>query len=86
MRLLIVIVCSLLLSGCTSAAVETDPAKLVGKAATVSELPGTVATGVPTRIATGKPEPVAIETPAVVAAPVAPIPRPACRPIATASA
>ena len=56
-----------------SAAVETDPAKLVGKAATVSELPGTVATGVPTRIATGKPEPVAIETPAAVAAPVAPV-------------
>jgi N-acetylmuramoyl-L-alanine amidase len=63
-----------------SAAVETDPAKLVGKAATVSELPGTVATGVPTRIATGKPEPVAIETPAVVAAPVAPTPRQVMQP------
>ena len=53
----------------SSAAVETDPGKLVGKAATVSELPGTVATGVPTRIATGKPEPIASET-ATVAAPV----------------
>jgi N-acetylmuramoyl-L-alanine amidase len=53
----------------SSAAVETDPGKVVGKAATVSELPGTVATGVPTRIATGKPEPVASDTP-VVAAPI----------------
>ena len=59
-----------------SAAVETDPGKLVGKAATVSELPGTVASGVPTRIATGKPEPMPSETPAVAA----PIPRPAMQP------
>ncbi|GHB96781.1 N-acetylmuramoyl-L-alanine amidase [Thermomonas carbonis] len=55
-----------------SAAVETDPGKVVGKAATVSELPGTVATGVPTRVATGKPEPMPTETPAAAA----PIPRP----------
>ena len=60
----------------SSAAVETDPGKLVGKAAIVSELPGTVATGIPTRIATGKPEPVASDT-ASIPAPVAPIPRPA---------
>ena len=60
----------------SSAAVETDPGKVVGKAAIVSELPGTVATGVPTRIATGKPEPVAVETAAVVA-PVVLVPRPA---------
>ena len=58
----------------SSAAVETDPGKLVGKAATVSELPGTVATGIPTRIATGKPEPVAAET-ASMPQPVAPAPR-----------
>lgn len=32
--------------------------KTIDKAATVSPLPGTIATGVPTRIATGKPEPV----------------------------
>jgi len=63
----------------SSAAVETDPGKLVGKAATVSELPGTVATGIPTRVATGKPEPVAGET-ALLPAPVAPIPRPAMQP------
>ena len=63
----------------SSAAVETDPAKLVGKAATVSELPGTVATGVPTRIATGKPEPMAAEAAPVVAA-VAPAPRPVMQP------
>lgn len=63
----------------SSAAVETDPAKVIGKAATVSELPGTVATGVPTRIATGRPEPVAIETLAV-ATPVAPGPRPVMQP------
>ena len=62
-----------------SAAVETDPGKLVGKAATVSELPGTVATGIPTRIATGKPEPVAAET-APIVAPVAPAPRPIMQP------
>jgi N-acetylmuramoyl-L-alanine amidase len=66
----------------TAAVVETDPGKVVGNAATVSELPGTVATGIPTRIATGKPEPVAVQTPVVVApgapgAPVAPVPRPA---------
>ncbi len=60
----------------SSAAVETDPGKLVGKAAIVSELPGTVATGIPTRIATGKQEPVASDT-ASIPAPVAPIPRPA---------
>ena len=62
-----------------SAAVETDPGKLVGKAATVSELPGTVATGIPTRIATGKPEPVAAET-APVVAPVTPVSRPVMQP------
>jgi N-acetylmuramoyl-L-alanine amidase len=44
------------------------PAKRIDQAATVSPLPGTVATGVPTRIATGKPEPVAPEP----AAPVVP--------------
>lgn len=60
----------------SSADVPTDPGKLVGKAATVSELPGTVATGVPTRIATGKPEPVEAEPPAVVA----PAPRPTMQP------
>jgi len=38
--------------------------KTVDKAATISPLPGTIATGVPTRIATGKPEPVAPATPA----------------------
>ena len=59
-----------------SAAVETDPGKRVGKAATVSELPGTVATGIPTRIATGKPEPVPAETPAIATS----IPRPAMQP------
>lgn len=59
-----------------SAAVETGPGKVVSPAATVSELPGTVATGVPTRIATGKPEPVADET----LAPAAPAPRPAMQP------
>ena len=66
----------------SSAAVETDPAKLVGKAATVSELPGTVATGVPTRIATGKPESMAAETASILApvAPATPIPRPAMQP------
>ena len=62
-----------------SAAVETDPGKLVGKAATVSELPGTVATGIPTRIATGRPEPVAAET-APIVAPVATAPRPIMQP------
>ena len=60
----------------SSAAVETDPAKLVGKAATVSELPGTVATGIPTRIATGKPEPVTPDLP--IDSPIAP---PAPRPV-----
>ncbi len=59
-----------------SAAVETDPGKRVGKAATVSELPGTVATGIPTRIATGKPEPMPAETPAIATS----IPRPAMQP------
>lgn len=63
----------------STAAVETDPGKVVGKAATVSELPGTVATGIPTRIATGKPEPVGGETPVAIA-PVAPVPRPAMQP------
>ena len=63
----------------SAAAVETNPAKLVGKAATVSELPGTVATGIPTRIATGKPEPAAADTVAVVA-PVVPAPRPVMQP------
>lgn len=62
----------------SSAAVETGPAKLVGKAATVSELPGTVATGIPTRIATGKPEPVAAETASMPS--VAPVPRPVMQP------
>ena len=59
-----------------SAAVETDPGKRVGKAATVSELPGTVATGIPTRIATGKSEPMPAEIPAIAAS----IPRPAMQP------
>ena len=56
-----------------SATVATDPGKQIDKAATVSELPGTVATGVPTRIATGKPEPIAADPPAVAAS----VPRPA---------
>ncbi|HSD16301.1 MAG TPA: N-acetylmuramoyl-L-alanine amidase [Thermomonas sp.] len=63
----------------SSAAVETHPGTVVGKAATVSELPGTVATGIPTRIATGKPEPVTVETPVAIA-PVAPAPRSAMQP------
>lgn len=37
----------------------------IDKAATVSPLPGTIATGIPTRIATGKPEPVVPAPPAV---------------------
>ena len=65
----------------SSTDVETDPAKILGKAATVSELPGTVARGVPTRIATGKPEPVVAESAVVVAAPAdVPAPRPAMQP------
>lgn len=54
------------------ASVESDPAKVVGKAATVSELPGTVATGIPTRIATGRPESAAAELPVnpVMTAPI----------------
>jgi N-acetylmuramoyl-L-alanine amidase len=71
----------------SSATIEADPGKLVGDAATVSELPGTVATGIPTRIATGKPEPVAADT-ASVAAPVAMAPRvpmqPGMRPLVIA--
>ena len=59
-----------------SAAVETYPGKRVGKAATVSELPGTVATGTPTRIATGTPKPMPAETPAIATS----IPRPAMQP------
>lgn len=39
--------------------------KTIDKAATVSPLPGTIATGVPTRIATGKPEPVVPATQAI---------------------
>lgn len=38
---------------------EVVPDKRIDPAATLSQLPGTIATGVPTRIATGKPEPVA---------------------------
>lgn len=45
--------------------------KTIDKAATVSPLPGTVATGIPTRIATGKPEPV-MPAPQAAEAPVAP--------------
>ncbi|WP_240906272.1 N-acetylmuramoyl-L-alanine amidase [Thermomonas sp. HDW16] len=41
----------------TVPATAGTPDKGIDKAATVSQLPGTVATGVPTRIATGKPEP-----------------------------
>ncbi|MEF9977232.1 MAG: N-acetylmuramoyl-L-alanine amidase [Thermomonas sp.] len=68
-----------------SADVPTDPGKLVGKAATVSELPGTVATGVPTRIATGKPEPVEAETAAAVApAATRPTMQPGMRPLVIA--
>ena len=68
-----------------SADVSTDPAKVVGKAATVSELPGTIATGVPTRIATGKPEPVVTDTPANTE-PVAPraVMQPGMRPLVIA--
>ena len=46
--------------------------KTVDKAATVSPLPGTIATGIPTRIASGKPEPV---VPAEQANEPPPIPR-----------
>ena len=57
----------------SSTAVDTESGKLIGKAATVSELPGTVATGVPTRIATGKPEPVQAEASAVPETPATPV-------------
>ncbi|MFT4179771.1 MAG: N-acetylmuramoyl-L-alanine amidase [Thermomonas sp.] len=53
-----------------------DAGKQIDKAATISQLPGTVATGVPTRIATGKPEPVVEQAPAVTA----PAPRMAMQP------
>lgn len=50
------------------------PEKFVGKAATVSPLPGVVATGVPTRIASGKPA--TVGSAATPATPVRPVPQP----------
>ena len=49
----------------TTPAAAPAAGTVADKAATISQLPGTVATGVPTRIATGKPEPVAVQAPPV---------------------
>ena len=45
------------------APVAGSAAKVETPAATISPMPGTIATGVPTRVATGKPEPVAQQEP-----------------------